>query len=373
MSRNLVRHRLSPDGLPDMAEELLGKRFPSGLVAAHDDGDPSASFTCSSPVGLIAVSSSNALFPQMIRRFLRWHICRFRPADSSAKWQTCTGSARSAIPKPRRLVRHAHWPEDWHPMRGRRRARTRIRTTSGHFPFVTVEGPGVYEIPVGPVHAGLIEPGHFRFSVVGETVLRLKARLWFVHRGLEKLFQGRSPAAQSNSPNASAATPPPHTRSPTASPSKTPWGSIFPTRCIGCGRCWSSSNGSTTTPPISARWPTTSDSPWPTRTPSASENNCCGSTPPSPGTGCYAAPSARAQSRCRRCPTPLQLRSIAADVAEVAELTLRNTVIYDRFAGTAVLHRRRRPRPGLPGICRARQRHAHRRPTRTPHHRAARH
>ena len=49
----------------------------------------------------------------------------------------------------------------------------------------------MYEIPVGPVHAGLIEPGHFRFSVAGETVLRLKARLWFVHRGLEKLFQGR--------------------------------------------------------------------------------------------------------------------------------------------------------------------------------------
>jgi Ni,Fe-hydrogenase III large subunit len=62
---------------------------------------------------------------------------------------------------------------------------------SGHFPFITVEGPGVYEIPVGPVHAGLIEPGHFRFSVAGETVLRLKARLWFVHRGLEKLFEGR--------------------------------------------------------------------------------------------------------------------------------------------------------------------------------------
>ncbi len=49
----------------------------------------------------------------------------------------------------------------------------------------------MYEIPVGPVHAGLIEPGHFRFSVAGETVLRLKARLWFVHRGIEKLFEGR--------------------------------------------------------------------------------------------------------------------------------------------------------------------------------------
>jgi Ni,Fe-hydrogenase III large subunit len=51
----------------------------------------------------------------------------------------------------------------------------------------------VYEIPVGPVHAGMIEPGHFRFSVVGETILNLKARLWFVHRGIEKLFEGRTP------------------------------------------------------------------------------------------------------------------------------------------------------------------------------------
>jgi Ni,Fe-hydrogenase III large subunit len=63
----------------------------------------------------------------------------------------------------------------------------------GPYQFRAVEGPGVYEIPVGPVHAGMIEPGHFRFSVVGETILNLKARLWFVHRGIEKLFEGRTP------------------------------------------------------------------------------------------------------------------------------------------------------------------------------------
>ena len=77
---------------------------------------------------------------------------------------------------------------------------------TGRFPFVTVEGTGVYEIPVGPVHAGLIEPGHFRFSVVGETVLRLKARLWFVHRGLEKLFRAGPPPTPPNWPSGSAAT-----------------------------------------------------------------------------------------------------------------------------------------------------------------------
>ncbi len=57
------------------------------------------------------------------------------------------------------------------------------------YPFVQVEGQGVHEIPVGPVHAGTIEPGHFRFSVVGEKVLRLEERLGYTHKGIEKRFE----------------------------------------------------------------------------------------------------------------------------------------------------------------------------------------
>ncbi len=56
------------------------------------------------------------------------------------------------------------------------------------YPFVRVEGDGVHEIPVGPVHAGIIEPGHFRFSVVGEKVLRLEQRLGYTHKGIERRF-----------------------------------------------------------------------------------------------------------------------------------------------------------------------------------------
>ena len=56
------------------------------------------------------------------------------------------------------------------------------------YPFVRVEGDGVHEIAVGPVHAGIIEPGHFRFSVVGEKVLRLEERLAYVHKGIEQRF-----------------------------------------------------------------------------------------------------------------------------------------------------------------------------------------
>jgi Ni,Fe-hydrogenase III large subunit len=56
------------------------------------------------------------------------------------------------------------------------------------YAFVPVEGDGVHEIPVGPVHAGIIEPGHFRFSVVGEKVLRLEERLGYTHKGVERRF-----------------------------------------------------------------------------------------------------------------------------------------------------------------------------------------
>jgi Ni,Fe-hydrogenase III large subunit/NADH:ubiquinone oxidoreductase subunit C len=58
-------------------------------------------------------------------------------------------------------------------------------------PFVA-HGDGVYQLPVGPIHAGVIEPGHFRFSAVGESVLHLDARLFYTHRGIERLVEGRT-------------------------------------------------------------------------------------------------------------------------------------------------------------------------------------
>src|SRR5204863_8350 len=95
-------------------------------------------------------------------------------------------------PDPRPLVRHGFWPADYFPLR--KDATPREFTDDGRpFPFGEVGGEGVYEIPVGPVHAGIIEPGHFRFSVVGETIIDMKSRLYFTHKGTEKLFEGRRP------------------------------------------------------------------------------------------------------------------------------------------------------------------------------------
>ena len=104
------------------------------------------------------------------------------------------GIAASNHPDPRPLVRHGFWPADYFPLRKDAGA-GEFADDGRPFPFVEVGGEGVYEIPVGPVHAGVIEPGHFRFSVVGETIINMRARLYYTHKGTEKLFEGRVPAA----------------------------------------------------------------------------------------------------------------------------------------------------------------------------------
>ncbi|MDO8605919.1 MAG: hydrogenase expression protein HypE [Phaeospirillum sp.] len=60
------------------------------------------------------------------------------------------------------------------------------------YAFLTAEGDGLHQIPVGPVHAGVIEPAHFRFHAQGETVVRLEERLGYVHKGISGLLSGTS-------------------------------------------------------------------------------------------------------------------------------------------------------------------------------------
>ena len=83
----------------------------------------------------------------------------------------------------------AAWPIDRFPLRRDFEASPNWEPGEEDYAFVRVEGDGVHEIPVGPVHAGIIEPGHFRFQVVGEKVLRLEERLAYVHKGIEKRFE----------------------------------------------------------------------------------------------------------------------------------------------------------------------------------------
>ena len=85
-------------------------------------------------------------------------------------------------------LRHTAWPANYLPLVNESAPASEGPPLPEQYPFVRVAGEGVHEIPVGPVHAGIIEPGHFRFSVVGEKVLRLEERLGYVHKGIERRF-----------------------------------------------------------------------------------------------------------------------------------------------------------------------------------------
>ncbi len=337
MGRNTVRQRLSQDELAKEAEDLLRNGFRLGLVAAHEDDD---SFR--------VVYLFLAGWPDR-RVELEYVVSKDDPAVRSLAYVSFVagrferemadlyGIRPVGHPKLRALARHEHWPEDWYPMR-RNAAPAPEFAGVGSFPFVPVEGPGVYEIPVGPVHAGLIEPGHFRFSVAGETVLRLKARLWFVHRGLEKLFHDR-PAdgavelAERISGDTSVAHALAH--------------SLAIEDALGIELPDEVHRLRALLVELERLYNHVAD---------------LGALANDVG---FALANAHAQRireqllrlnatvtghrllrgairpgavRLQALPDVAQLRSIAADVAEVAQLTLQNGVVYDRFAGTAVLH-----------------------------------
>jgi hypothetical protein len=109
-------------------------------------------------------------------------------ADLSGLYSTVPAAESDRRP----WLRHAAWPAYYHPLVD---AESTAPASPDElpvdaYPFVRVEGDGVHEVPVGPVHAGIIEPGHFRFSIVGEKVLRVEERLGYVHKGIEKRFLG---------------------------------------------------------------------------------------------------------------------------------------------------------------------------------------
>jgi Ni,Fe-hydrogenase III large subunit len=95
------------------------------------------------------------------------------------------GLTADGAPDPRPWLDHGRWPVR-HPLAAARPA-TGI---ADPYPFLGAEGEGLHQIAVGPVHAGVIEPGHFRFTANGEALVRLEARLGYVHRGLIAKMRG---------------------------------------------------------------------------------------------------------------------------------------------------------------------------------------
>lgn len=95
-------------------------------------------------------------------------------------------------PDPRRLVHHENVPANTHPLRKDFAWDTKMDHANEPYPMHHVEGEGIFEIPVGPIHAGVIEPGHFRFNVAGERIITLEGKLFFTHKGVEKLLEGKT-------------------------------------------------------------------------------------------------------------------------------------------------------------------------------------
>jgi Ni,Fe-hydrogenase III large subunit/Ni,Fe-hydrogenase III component G len=183
-----VTRTVSSAKLIEQAAALLKDGFRLGLVAAHDEGATLRVvylFLAGSPDRRIELEVT--LPADDLRLPSLWSLS-YPASRFEREMHDLYGIEPVNHPQPRRLVRHGHWPAGWYPMRHNAGPPPPF-TASERFPFLAVEGDGVYEIPVGPVHAGVIEPGHFRFSVVGESIIRLKTRLWFTHRGVEKLFE----------------------------------------------------------------------------------------------------------------------------------------------------------------------------------------
>lgn len=94
------------------------------------------------------------------------------------------GLVPEGAPDTRPWLDHGRWPEQ-HPL-----GPATAGSPRGSYEFLPVEGEGVHQIAVGPVHAGIIEPGHFRFAANGETVVRLEQRLGYAHKGIDALLGG---------------------------------------------------------------------------------------------------------------------------------------------------------------------------------------
>lgn len=97
------------------------------------------------------------------------------------------GLIPDASPDPRRWLDHGRWG-----VRAPLGAATKTPATGDAYGFLKAEGPPLHQIAVGPVHAGIIEPGHFRFSANGEIIVRLEERLGYVHKGIEARLTGLS-------------------------------------------------------------------------------------------------------------------------------------------------------------------------------------
>ena len=189
---NAVTARVPLAGIPALTARLAALGADVQLLTASDTRTEAGDFTLTyvfAPPGGSPTATVLAAVPAAAPRFSSLATRSFAASRFEREIHDLFGLEPVGPPDLRRLALHQFWPEGYHPLRRDVAARTDVIDDGRPFPFRHVEGSGLLEITVGPVHAGIIEPGHFRFSVEGETIVNLETRLGFVHKGVEKLFE----------------------------------------------------------------------------------------------------------------------------------------------------------------------------------------
>jgi Ni,Fe-hydrogenase III large subunit len=160
----------------------VGERLAAGhgaMLSVWGDGDcVHLAVLEDGRIGIVTLACPNGRFPSIARLH--------GPAQRLERTiRDLYGLQPEAAPDVRRWLDHGRWGVRY-PL-GREEA---APGTGDAYAFHPVEGPPMHQIPVGPVHAGIIEPGHFRFTANGETVVRLEQRLGYVHKGVDGLMTG---------------------------------------------------------------------------------------------------------------------------------------------------------------------------------------
>ena len=188
-----IECRLPAWEIPALADRLAPLGVRCQFLAAADTRAAGDDFTLVyvfAPPQLAPSVTVLVPVPAAVARFASLATRSFAASRFEREIHDLFGLVPEGHPDLRRLTLHQYWPEGYYPLRRDVAPRTDFVDRGEPFPFRRVEGEGIFEITVGPVHAGIIEPGHFRFSVEGETIVNLETRLGFVHKGTEKLFEG---------------------------------------------------------------------------------------------------------------------------------------------------------------------------------------
>lgn len=171
---------------------LLEHGLPLKTVVATDDRASDGTFRITYIVGVPGADFFLApylMLPKGVEHFPSLAIKFQEMTYYEREIHSFFGLVPDGHPDLRPLNLHENWPTGSFPLRKDFAWNHRPRIANTPYKFQQVEGEGIYEIPVGPVHAGIIEPGHFRFSMAGEEIVALEPRLGFVHKGSEKLFE----------------------------------------------------------------------------------------------------------------------------------------------------------------------------------------